>query len=199
MGAVTISGSVISGTGPHTGDIASGGVIGQVKIGGSIVGNSTVAAVISALGQLTPKTPNDLAIAGLTVGGRVEDADILAGYEIASVDFVPARADAQIGSVSVGGDWITSNLLAGAKQSGTTFVKITTNDNAAITSSIGSITIAGEVLGTLPSVNNADSYGFAAEVVKSLSIGGTKIKLQSGLDNDYFAIGVTADVVLEEV
>jgi hypothetical protein len=172
-----------------------------MKIGGSIVGNGSAAAVISALGQATPKAPNDLAIAGLTVGGNVEYAQILAGYSFDGANFNPTSADAQIGNVSVGGDWIVSNLWAGAEPTGGgQFEKITGGaDNAAITSSIASITIAGEVLGTLPSVNNADSYGFAAEVVKSLSIGGTKIKLLSGTDNDYFAIGTTVDVVLQEV
>jgi hypothetical protein len=182
----------------QTGDIISGGIIGQVKIGGSIVGNSTTDAVISALGQATPKAPSDIAIAGLAVGGRVEDADILAGYD--SVSLAPTNADAQIGNVSVAGDWIASNLLAGAEPSGGQFAKITGGtDNAAITSSIGSITIGGQVLGTPATINNSDSYGFAAELVKSLSIGGTKIKLLSGPDNDYLPIGATADVALEEV
>jgi hypothetical protein len=202
MGAVTIGGSLIVGTVVQTGEITSGGgIMGQVKIGGSIVGSASVPAIISALGQATPKAPNDLAIAGLTVGGRVEDAQILAGYSFNGSNLNPTSADAQIGNVSVGGDWIASNLLAGATPTGSgQFEKITGGtDNAAITSSIASITIAGEVLGTLPTLSNTDSYGFAAELVKSFTIGGTKIKLLSGLDNDYFAIGTTVDVALEEV
>jgi len=188
LGNITIGGSLTNG------DIIGGGIIGQVKIGGSIVG-----ATISALGQATPKSPNDLAIAGLTVGEDLEFANIFAGYSFDGTNFNPTSADAQIGNVSVGGDWIASNLLAGAKPTGSgQFEKITGGtDNAAITSSIASIAIAGEVMGTLTVAN--DSYGFAAELVKSLTIGGTKIKLLSGLDNDYFAIGTTADVALQEV
>ena len=42
-------------------------------------------------------------------------AKVLAGYDSA---LNPVNADAQIGSVSVGADWIASNLIAGAFNTG---------------------------------------------------------------------------------
>jgi hypothetical protein len=192
-GAITIGGSLIGDQDESGGDIISSGIIGQVKIGGDLV-----RSFISAVGQATPKAPNDLAIAGVTVGGRVEDTQILAGYSLNGTNFDPSSADAQIGPVSVTGDWIASDLLAGAYFNGFLFVKNNGTDNAGIVSSIASITIGGEVLG-IPGDNGTNHFAFAAQQIKSFKVGGTTIALHSGAFNDHLLIGVTGDVELLEV
>ena len=47
--------------------------------------------------------------------GRLELAQILAGYD---TSLTPANADAQIGPVTVGGDWIASSITAGVVAGG---------------------------------------------------------------------------------
>jgi hypothetical protein len=47
-----------------------------------------------------------VAIASLTAGGRVEFANVLAGYDTLRS---PVNANAQIWAVKVGGDWVASN------------------------------------------------------------------------------------------
>ena len=47
-----------------------------------------------------------MAIAALTVGGRVEFANVLAGYDTL---LSPVNRDPQIWAVKVGGDWVGSN------------------------------------------------------------------------------------------
>jgi hypothetical protein len=129
----------------------------------------------------------------------VEDAEILAGYDIHQN---PTGPDAQIGSVKVGGDWITSDLLAGCERRTNSFQIISDpNHNPKITSSIASITIGGQVLGATSGSTHilGDYFGFSAEQINALSVGGTKIKLKAGPDNDSFNIGATNDFVLEEV
>ncbi len=168
-----------------------------MKIGGSIIGNFSQNAVISALGHPSATATSDLAIAGLSVGGRVEDADIYAGFTV-NGEYDPTSADAQIGAVSIGGDWNNSNLLAGVHEIGSTFSKISdSHDNSKITSSIASITIGGQVLG--PSGGLVVETGFSAEWIKSFSVGGTKLTLKSGAHNDDFNIGASGDVTFEEV
>ena len=120
----------------------------------------------------------------------MEVAQILAGY---TVTLLPKTADAQIGNVTVKADWIASDLLAGTVLTGSNFSKIsggTTTDDPNITRSIGAIKISGQVLGTL---GGTDSFGFAAEQIKSLSIGGASIALASGPHNDDLPISLTGD------
>ena len=120
--------------------------LGTVLIKGSIVGNSNNPAVIAARGQSVP-TATDLAIGSLTVKGRVEFAQILGGFDVSNAG---VNADAQIGSVTVGGDWIASSLVAGAIAGNGFFgdtgdAKIVDpNDDPLVFSKIGSLTIAGQ-------------------------------------------------------
>jgi hypothetical protein len=51
-----------------------------------------------------------VAISSLTIGGHVNDSNILAGYDLAGM---PVNADVSIGSVIVRGAWSASSLVAG--------------------------------------------------------------------------------------
>jgi len=198
---ITVGGSVISGTGLRSGAIQAGKALGTVVIKGSLVGNAAQPAIISASRQVSPTTA-DVAIASVSIGGRVEFGQILAGY---SVILGTDTADAQIGTVTVGHDWIAGSIAAGVKDVngdgfGNTDDALITGGDPNLHSKIGHIVIGGEVMGTTAA---GDHVGFTAEAVGSLSIAGTVIALQAGPDNDNVVLGATnltaGDFTLREV
>jgi hypothetical protein len=204
---ITIGGSLIAGTDNTTGlfqdngAIRAGDDIGSVTIRGGIIGNATNPAIISARGQVLP-TSSDVAIGSLRVLGRVEFAHIVAGVNAFGQ---PRNADAQIGSVVVVGEWIASNLVAGAvagadgtfgtaddaKMSGGSV-----KDEAGINSKIASVTIGGQVLGT---VGGTDHFGIVAEQIGAVKIGGTPLALTAGIGNDDIPLGITGDFRIKEI
>ena len=122
IAGLTIGGSLIAGTNAGTGTtIANSGAVrvaddlGVVLVKGSLIGNPTNPAVISARGQAVPTATADLAIKSLRVVGRVQYAQIVAGVDQSGA---AANADAQIGPVVVGGNWVASSLVAGAVAGG---------------------------------------------------------------------------------
>ena len=214
VGTLTIGGSIIAGTDATSGTFSENGAIsvtndiGVATIKGSLIGNATHSVVIMARGQRVPTATTDLAIGQLTVNGRVEFSRILAGYDI----FGTARnADAQIGPVIVGHDWIASNLVAGAvagadgrfgtqddvRMPGTNGVN-GFKDVATLASRITSVTIGGQAFGTSAS---GDNYGIVAQNVGSLSLKGglTTIPLVAGNGNDSVLIGLFGDFRLREI
>lgn len=213
IASVTIEGSIISGTDTSSGalnknaSIRAGNDIGSFTVKGSLIGNSNPngdsPVIISARGREFPVLGSDLAIGKVTIGGRVENARILAGYD---VNLTPKNADAQIGTITVGGDWAGSSIVAGvvdgvdnlfgtpddAKISGAG-----TTDSANIVSRIASITIKGQVLGTPNSVSATDHFGIVAQRIGTLKVGGRSFALTAGLDD--FAVGLTGDLRVHEV
>jgi hypothetical protein len=225
IGSVVIGGSLITGTDSATGFLElSGGIfagdnIGSVTILGSVIGHrdpgfAATPAVIAARGQATPSANADVAIGRITVGGRVENMQILAGYD---ETLAPLNADAQVGAVKVGGDWVASSIVAGAINLGNDGLpggtgsdadnaifgnshdaKITeAGDDAGIVSRIGSIIIRGQVFGTQVTL---DRYGFVAEEVAAFKVGSLKAPLTAGASNDGFIeIGPFNDVRIHEI
>jgi len=161
-----------------------------VVIKGSLVGSAAHPAIISASGQVSPATA-DVAIASVSIGGRVEFGEILAGY---GVTLTPTNADAQIGAVTVGHDWIAGSIAAGVVDVngdgfGNADDALTSNsDDPNLHSRIGSIVIGGQLMGTTAA---GDHFGFTAEKVGALSIAGTVIPLQAGPHNDDVILGAT--------
>jgi hypothetical protein len=158
---------------------------------GSIIGTSSRPVVLSAA----------TSIASLKVGRRVEFANILAGYDI---NGNAVSGDAQIDTVTVGGDWIASNLVCGATAGadgvfGTADDAEIPGETTTTPATIASIRIQGKVLGTFSAANSTDHYGFVAEEIGSLSIGGFAFALKAGPSNDAFDIGDTQDVSVREV
>jgi len=219
IASLHVGGSIIAGTNTSSatnaltgsGWVQAGTTIGPITVGGSLVGNSTNQVIISALGQtsLAKGAKLDVAIASLTVGGRVDFADILAGYN----DLLEGEnGQAGIGAVAVGKDWIASNLVAGASATGggstvspsTSFggsgskdlvLKAFPSDSNLI-AEIASIVIGGDVLGTVAA---GDQFGFVAQEIGSFSDGGTVFKLKAGPGNDNLPVEATGDVTLQEV
>jgi hypothetical protein len=207
-GSLTRNASVraVNDIGPVT---VLGGLIGAAHADGNPADGDFTPVIISARGQanLALTATSDLAIRSLTVGGNVDRGQVLAGY---SPDLVPLNADAQIGSVAVDGDWIASDLVAGAVANGSfgdaDDMKIAgpgTTDRDAIVSKIGRITVQGHVLGT---DGVADQFGFVAQQIGSFKVGDTNVELMPGFANDLFVmsdfrlvIGETDDVRVLEI
>ena len=194
IGTLTLNGSLISGTDNTTGTFTNNGAIrvfydiGSATIKGSLIGNTTHKAVISASGRQAPSGTTDLAIGKLTVNGRVEHAQVLAGVVDSGV---ANNADAQIGPVIVGLDWIASSLVAGATTGADAFYGNSNDakmaggvkDVATVFSKITSIVIGGQVIG---STTGGDHFGFVAENIGSLKVKGgtTTFPLVAGNSND---------------
>jgi hypothetical protein len=215
IGSLFIGGSIIAGTNSGTGTLIDSGAvrvdddIGPIVVNGSLIGNTTNPVIITARGQAVPTATADVAIKSLTVSGRVELTDILAGYNAGGTPFA-ANADAQIGAVVVG-DWIASSLVAGVQDDANptfnTFfgdgndVKITDpNDDANVVSKIASILIKGTARGT---VAGSDHFGFVAQQIGSFKVGASKFPLISGaasaLDMTGYPVGITFDLRVREV
>jgi hypothetical protein len=206
IGSLAIGGSLISGVDAtagvfqENGSILSGNDIASILIKGGIVGNATHAALISARGSATPTATSDIAIGKLNVLGRVEFAKILGGFDR---DGTPINGDAQIGTVTVGGDWIASSLATGALAAGTGFFgdidvfKITgggAKDEGTISSAIASVTINGQAFGTLA---GGDFYGIVAESVGLVKVGGATLPTTAG--DDEFLVGASGDFQVNEL
>ncbi|MEA2830143.1 MAG: hypothetical protein QOF22_891 [Bradyrhizobium sp.] len=200
IGGLTMKGSISSGK------VLANLTIGAISVKGSIVGTTTAHAQIFAGGNLSPaNAAAALAMKSISVTGRVEFADVRAGYDNTGA---AVNEDVQIGAVKVKGAWVASDLVAGVKANAGGFGD---GDDAAIAngganatiSKIASIVIGGEALGTPSSINNTDHFGFVSQQIGSFKVGGTVIPLIAGASNDNAAnakeIGITADLTVREV
>lgn len=206
IASVFVGGSVVSGTNTSTAgvltrnaSIRAASDLGPVVVKGSLVGNPTCPVIISALGQslITSRPTQDLAIRSLTVGGRVEFAQVLAGF---NTNLTPENGNASVGAVSVGGDWIASSIAAGVRDTngdgfGNDDDTLINNAGDAIVAQIASVTIGGVVAGTAA---DRDHFGFVAEQIGSFRVGGVAV----GLTDNPEVIELsptTGDVTVREV
>ena len=170
-------------------------------IRGSLIGNATNSATISARGQAAPTTTADLAIVSLTVLGCAEYAQIVAGVD---TNGVAKNADAQIGAVSVVGDWIASSLAAGAVPTNPYF-----GDADDVKMSGGGV--EGCRYDFLED-RQSDHWRprrwarSAARIISASSlrtsaprIGGTPLVLALGNSNDNHLVGITGDFTVREI
>jgi hypothetical protein len=187
---VLIGGSVIAGTDATSGTfsrnaaIQAKDTIGAITIKGSLLGNSTSPVVISARGQAVEPAgaTRDVAIASLSISVRVKYTNILAGYD---VNLNPVNADAQIGAVKVGTDWVASNLVAGVA-AGSDGLFGTADDvlipeaksDPKILASIASVTIHGLALGT---TGGGDRFGIVAQKIGAMSVNQVPLPLTTAV------------------
>lgn len=211
--SVLVGGSIISGSDASSSQmwdcatIRADDDIGSLTVKGRIIGNvgdglpeNFTPVIISARGQKTIANgaTTDVAIGKITVGGRVERAQILAGYTWDSFGaLTPMNADAQIGTVTVGGDWIASSLFAGVTGGGNNFIGDSDDvkmsgtgvkdnaDNLGAISKIEKVIIGGRALGTADSSDRL-LFGMEAQQIESIEIGGASVALTSGASNDLF-------------
>jgi hypothetical protein len=193
MGTLAIKGSVLGSA------IRTDGKVGAIKISGDLAASATSTATISARGTLAPASnAKAIAIGILSVGGSVDHAEILAGYDRSRA---AVNGDAAIGLVRVGGNWTASDLAAGVSP-GTDRMFGTDDDllilgGNQIIAKIASITIKGTVNGT---DDGTDRFGFVAQQIGAFSSSGLKLALTAGPSNDLAGLpaGVTGQVKVRE-
>ncbi len=196
VGHLNIGGSLVAGTSApgcksvNCGALFAVAAFGDVKIGGSIVGNASNAASIEV--GFAPKAPGATVLKSLTVGGAVDQAEILAGYNESKVAM---HGDVKVGAINVG-SWSASNLVvgvdAGADQSFGTIDDVRhVGGDPAIHSSIASIVIRGRAIGSAAA---GDHFGIVAEQIGSVKIGGYQVPL-SAAKTDVFRLGSTGGAV----
>jgi hypothetical protein len=199
IGKLTIGGSVNSGAGLRSGSIRAAEDLGSLKISGDVIGTAAQPVRISAAGQEAPAT-TDLAIGKMTILGRVEFAQIVAGVGILGN---PVNVDAQIGNVKVGGDWIASDLTAGVDAGGDGVFGTPDDEliveagggDPNIKARIGKVVIAGSADGT---AGGGDHFGIVAQEVGFLSINGELVFVdEGGLTGS--ALGTTGDFAFHEI
>lgn len=191
IASLRVGRAIQSGAGSLSGSIRAGDTLGPITVV-HILGSSAATPVIISARGLT----KDLAIAKLTVAGDVAYTSILAGYDVFRT---PVNGDAQIGPIVVGGNWMGSNVAAGAKPGSGGFGSW---DDAAIgggasavVSKIVSVTIKGNIVNT-PAV---DQFGLVAEWVGSVHVGSLSMKLTSGAHNDNIIPIGPSDLFVHEV
>jgi hypothetical protein len=206
---VTIGGSITSEIDQdfdRDASIIAGTAIGSIRIFGDISARVTNPVVIAAVGQAGPPAAGfDWAIGSLEVGGSVKHARILAGYDFSThvnSDSVEpgVNADASIGTITVGGNWIASTVLAGvgAGSDGYDGTRddaelrgAQVRDNPQIFSEIAAIVIRGQANG---SAREGDTFGIVAEQLGAAQIGQTifHFKPEVGDARDFYFLGSTA-------
>ena len=176
--------------------------ISSATIKGSLRGNSTHSVTISAYGVASPTTTTDVAIGSLTVNRRVEYTQIIAGNSLGN-SAGKLNADAQIGTITVDGDWYASNVSAGVgtgpdNRYGTAddvkYAGANVKDVATVSSKIGNLTIKGRAFGTTAL---SDNFGVVAENFGTISINGNNIPLTAGNNNDDFFMGLNSQLLLQ--
>jgi hypothetical protein len=111
-----IGGSVTGGIGAvHIGSLTVRGSVrafisAYQSIGRLVVQGSLVDSLVTVNGPMVPDGKRCVGIGSVTVFGRVESSQIVAGYDSLGIS---ENADLQIGAVTVHGDWIASDLVAG--------------------------------------------------------------------------------------
>ena len=188
----SFGGSLIAGVATGTGDLTRSGYIlalsiGMLTIKGSILGNQTNPAVITFFGKNA--TESGFAVGSLTVGAGVEWAII--------ESFLPGGGhNVQIGTVTIGGDWIASSLASGVRPVDANYGN---GDDVLTTdiSRIASISIGGAIIGT----DSADSFGFTAhEIGAFTALGKTFPRIAGAVDPEVtFSLETGGDVKLREL
>jgi hypothetical protein len=194
---VTGSEANTNGTLTNSGAIRATTEITSLNVGGNITGNTDEQVVISATGHTSSSAKTDVAIGKITVGsiknnvttgGNVYYANLLAGYAPAnSATGTATDGDASIGTILVNGNLSGTNIAAGTsagadgKFATTDDAVISSTDRTNLTATIASIIVKGSLQNT---AGSDDSYGFAAQWIKSVQIGDSHRPLQPGKSND---------------
>ncbi len=205
--SVTIGGSIISGTDTSTGGGLTknasiyASTIVSLTVKGSLLGNASAngnSPVVLAAGSELDRTDN-LVIARISIGGRAEFASILGGY---TNDLAASNGNAQIGAVKVGGDWISSSIVAGAQDTGAagfgdagdTLIPIA--GGGASIAKIASIVIGGQVVGT---PGAGDRFGFVSHTIGSFKAAGFTAPFTAATGQFFELSLITADVTVREI
>jgi hypothetical protein len=223
---LTIGGNLVSGDSDFGASIVARVRIGSLTVEGDIIGNETNHVRILAGGLPVPPVVPSKArtIESIQINGSATFTEILAGYIVGfastlqpSSDAEPApgsdqtdvflmdyNPDVQIGRISVLGDWTAGSIVAGVADFrrdgfGNADDAQISYESASILSSIASIQIGGAVHGT---ARDGDHYGFTAEWIEHVQVGGQDVPLNLGAGNDRYpppVLAATSDVTVLEV
>ena len=213
IASVIIGGSVLAGKDDsdsgrliENAAIQSSGNIASITVKGSVVGTVGLAGDITRVVFSTSLFGSSEALTGaigkVTIGGRAEWLNVIAG----AVGDFSGNGNAQIGRVTVGGDWIASSIAAGVENWGNN--NLDENgigddnlrfgdshdhliDPSALLGKIGRIIIKGIVQGT---DFLTDRFGFVSHTIGSLRINGTTVPIA-----DTILAPLTGDVRLHLV
>ncbi len=183
-----VHGGVRSGTGAGSGGIVVGGNILLLQIDKDVVGTDASPVFIDAYNIPAAKAKSNVAIKTVHIKGSVTDVQLGAGYHPGFY----IEPDAQIGHVTIGGDFTRSSIVAGATDVSMDgygnaddivdpVATVAGFDHPDIHSAIASVVIKGGVFG---STDTTAHFGIEAESVGTLTIGKNQITLQDGPSND---------------
>jgi hypothetical protein len=221
VSGLTVGGSVVggrdeTGQGKPGGGIRIHGRAGPIAIGRDLRGDPATGAgpgtvvlpvTLSVQGRPGPATQADgLALAGLTVGGSVTNAQVLIGY----FDEFAVNPDAAAGPILVKGGWTASTLAVGVEAGADRLFGTTDDapiapsanfpDAPGVVARVRSLTVLGPVSGSTSDpdeVLSNDHFGLVAEAFGTVKLAGLTLPLTAGLDR--LAIGPTLDFRLVEV
>jgi hypothetical protein len=211
IGSIVVNGAIGAGTGSDSASIQAGGRISALTVNGSVTGavfetnrdfgavtinGDVLSSQLSALGSAKATAKADVAIGKLTVNGSVSGTTVLAGYDLFGN---ATNGNAQIGAVKVTNNWTASSIVAGVQDVETD--GFGDADDLVIgtgtISKIASIVIGGAITGT-DTVD--DHFGFVAQTIASVTIGGIKQTLTPAKDMiDLAGSPVTNDTSIREV
>jgi hypothetical protein len=188
-GTIKVKGSIFAGDTAQ--GALTGTVIDRLHVYGGILGTAAnpvdilISGLISGTGAAAAGVD---AITLLRVDSSVTSANILAGYapdSAASIaPYEVVNPSARIDTVSVGGDWAASNLVAGVSAGTDGFFGTaddTTSNTSAVFSAIAHVVIKGEAIGD---ANPADHFGIVAQEVANVTVAGYAFQLTPGPGND---------------
>ena len=205
IAGVVIGGNVLAGTDNSGGGSLDGNAsiravhdIGSIAIGSNVVGTvgmggDVTQVVFSARDQTGGK---NAAIGKITIGGRVEHAAILAGYDTM---LMAKNGNAQIGKVKVAGDWIASDLIAGVQNGGA--AGFGDAGDTIIAGGAGLAKIAGIVIGGLVkgTAVGGDQFGFESHTIGSFKADGIVIPVPAAPGFVTLAPDTAGDVTLRTI
>jgi hypothetical protein len=193
---VTVGGSLLLTDAAALSGVHAKTSVGPVTVKGDILGLAGTPYIIEGGGALAGKT--SVAVKSVSVLGSVENAAILGGAS-------NNNGHAQIGAITVNGNFTASSIVAGAKTSAISAAPLLFGnaDDTALTGGtstaiarIASIVIKGEVHGT---AGSGDHFGFVAKQIGSVKIGTVKYDLAKNATAAPIEIGDTSDFTIREL
>lgn len=192
VNSLTIGGDVKAGTAFDKTNYGLGtvgvGTADNMLIKGSVIGNNTLYAAITARGDVTKTSGANLAIKSLTINGSTSYANILGGYDVTGNMLDGAGGNdggsAQLGTVTVLGDFHNSTIATGVSNNNANPNHWADGANELLPKPAGSNIVASIAKIVIKGASFANvQNGFAAQQVKSLNIGGFNIPVPAGAQN----------------
>lgn len=190
--SLTIGGNIIGGNQFNSTNVNLGGVragtIGTMLVKGDILGQNSEYVNITAQGDITKTSGTNLAIKSLTVNGNMNYVNILGGYDQSGSTLDGAGGNdggsAQLGTITVLGNFFNSTIATGVSNDNTAVNHWADGNNVLLAKPTGSNIVASIAKIVIKGASFANvQNGVAAELVKSLSFGGSNVPVPAGAQN----------------